>query len=265
MRIYCPPEHITQNKITIFEREQICHLRDVMRLKTGARLFVFDGESREYECMIKEIAKERVDLAVRSVKKIPKAKGLNVTLACAIPKKAKIEYIIEKATELGVDTIIPLQTERTIVRISLESAYNKLKRWQNIAKEASKQCGRIKLPQVEPVAGFNNLICRIKAYDLAIIPHLGAGNRHIKDVISNFSRCSGIPLPVSTGSRLRREKAGKGRSILVLIGPEGDFSQDEIRRSEACGCIGVSLGEFTLKVDTAAIAAVSFLRLSNIE
>jgi 16S rRNA (uracil1498-N3)-methyltransferase len=240
MRIYCPPEQITQNKITILEKGQIRHLKDVMRLNLGDSLCVFDGNLREYECVIAKITKGRVELAIRGIKKTHPAKGsLDIALACAIPRKAKIEYIIEKATELGVEKIIPLQTERTIVRISPTGAQNKLRHWLAIAKEASKQCGRIKLTEIEPITLLREALSKVKDYDLALIPYLGGNKQEIKEVMANFS----------------------GRSVIAFIGPEGDFSGPEIRLAKENGCVGVSLGESTLKVDTAAIALAAYLRL----
>lgn len=238
MRVYCPPENISKNTITILDKDQIRHLADVMRLKVGAGLRIFDGQSREYESVISAIAKDKVILAIREVKKITEDKVLSICLACAIPKRAKIDFIIEKAVELGADRIIPLQTERTIVKVSPEAAQGKLKRWQAIAREAAKQCGRITLPAIEPVALFKDALSKIKEYDLSLIPNLGADTQNINEVIANF----------------------KGRSVIIFIGPEGDFSESEIALSRAAGARGVSLGDFTLKVDTAAIAVISFLR-----
>lgn len=239
MRIYCPPETITKNKITIFDKEQIHHLVNVMRLNVGDGLYVFDGQSREYECVIDKIAKDKVALTIRGVKKISEDKSLHIALACAIPKKAKIDFIIEKATELGVERILPLQTERTMVKISPEGAQGKLRRWQAVSREAAQQCGRITLPVIESVTPFRDAVSKIKEYDLAVIANLGVDNQDIREVISNF----------------------KGRSVIVFIGPEGDFSESEIRLAKASGCRGVSLGDLTLKVDTAAIAVAVFLRL----
>lgn len=240
MRIYCPPKNITSSKIIISDKKQLHHLAAVMRHKQGDRLFVFDGESKEYECKICTLAKDRAELSILSVKEYSPAKGPSISLACAMPKKTKMDYIIEKATELGVERIIPLKTQRTIVELSPERLIHKLSHWQNIINEASKQSARIRLPQLEPVSSFKNAIREAKAYDLALIPHLGAGNRHIKDVVSNF----------------------RGKSAIVFIGPEGDFTEREISLAKAYGCVAVSLGENVLKVDTAAIAVVAFLRFS---
>ena len=241
-RVYCPSKDISVNKITLFDKKQIHHLVTVMRHRKGDSIFVFDGESKEYECKIDSTAKDRVALTILGVRNMPLSQTPGISLACAIPKRVKMDYIIEKATELGVQRIIPLKTERTIVELSPERLEKKFIRWQGIIKEASKQSARIKLPCLSPVSSFNNAVREAKEYDLAIIPHLGAGNKCIKDVISNF----------------------KGKSIIVFIGPEGDFSAAEIKKAKENGCIAVSLGEFILKVDTAAIAAVSFLRLSFI-
>lgn len=238
MRIYCPPENITTSKIIITDKKQLHHLLTVMRRKQGGRLFVFDGESKEYECKIDSLAKDRAELSILGVKKYPPAKGLSISLACAMPKKTKMDYIIEKATELGVEKIIPLKTGRTIVELSEERLIHKLSRWQNIINEASKQSARIRLPELLPVSSFKNAVKEAREYDLAIIPHLGARNRHIKDVVSGFS----------------------GKSVIVFIGPEGDFTEAEVSLAKACGCLAVSLGENVLKVDTAAIAVVAFLR-----
>lgn len=211
----------------------------VLRLKEGDRIEVFDGKSMEYECRINRLCKDKADLAILSTKTAHSFKGAHITLACALAKKAKIDFIIEKATELGVDTVIPLHTQRTIVEVSGLKLGNRLKRWQNIALEASKQCGRIHLPKIEPVSEFKDVVLKAKEYELALIPHLGIKNKSLKDIVSKSNAAS----------------------VIVFIGPEGDFSEEEIRLAKKNGCREVSLGELTLKVDTAAIAAVAFLRL----
>ena len=238
MRIYCPRANITGNRIIILDPGQIHHLSSVKRLKKGDRVVVFDGESQEYECVIDSIAKNKVELLVGKVRKAMSAE-LALTLACALPKKVKMDYIIEKTVELGVDRIIPIKTERTIVEYSPEKAKEKLKRWQAIAIEASKQCGRIKLPEIKPVSGFDKIVSQVKNYELAVIPHLGPGNKSLKEIFCD----------------------SKPSSLIIFIGPEGDFSGREIKLAKENGCIGVSLGDLVLKVDTAAISVIAFSRL----
>ena len=238
MRIYCPRANITRDRIIISDPGQIHHLSSVKRLKKGDRVVVFDGESQEYECVIDDIAKDKAELSVVKARKAVSVK-LDLTLACALPKKVKMDYIIEKTVELGVDRIIPIKTERTIVEYSFEKAKEKLKRWQAIAIEASKQCGRIKLPQIEPISEFSKVVSQAKKYELAVIPHLGLNNKSLKEIFRDS-------LPAS---------------VIIFIGPEGDFSGQEIKLAKENGCIGVSLGDLVLKVDTAAISVVAFSRL----
>ena len=238
MRIYCPCANITRDRIIISDPGQIHHLSSVKRLKKGDRVVVFDGESQEYECVIDSIAKDKAELSVLKVRKTASAE-LTLTLACALPKKVKMDYIIEKTVELGVDRIIPIKTERTIVEYSPEKAKEKLKRWQAIAIEASKQCGRIKLPQIEPISEFNKVVTQAKDYKLAVIPYLGLDNKPLKEIFHDF----------------------RPASVIIFIGPEGDFSPREIKLAKENGCIGASLGDLVLKVDTAAISVIAFSRL----
>ncbi|HAH21913.1 MAG TPA: hypothetical protein DCL49_13570, partial [Candidatus Omnitrophica bacterium] len=175
-------------------------------------MVVFDGESQEYECVIDSIAKDKAELSVVKTRKAVPVK-LDLTLACALPKKVKMDYIIEKTVELGVDRIIPIKTERTIVEYSPEKAKEKLKRWQAIAIEASKQCGRIKLPQIEPISEFNKVVTQAKDYKLAVIPYLGLDNKPLKDIFHDF----------------------RPASVIIFIGPEGDFSPREIKLAKENG------------------------------
>lgn len=239
MRIYAPAQAVTKSRIFISDSRQVHHLADVCRLKAGDALVVFDGISSEYECVIEQISRDRADLSILKARKTVQPKASGITLACAIPKKAKMDYIVQKVTELGVERIIPLHTERTVVELKEDSAANKLRRWQAIAMEASKQCGRVKLPVIEPVSEFKDVAARIQDFDLAIMPHLGIDNIALSDAVRN----------------------SQAARIIVFIGPEGDFSESEVMLAKAKGCIGVSLGNLVLKIDTAAIAVVSFLRL----
>ena len=261
MRIYCPSTNIIRDRIIILDPGQIHHLSSVRRLKKGDQVVVFDGKSQEYECLIDSIAKNKVELSVGKIRKAVSAPleigcqrqpadtcgvlsltgsaELALTLACALPKKVKMDYIIEKTVELGVDRIIPIKTARTIVEYSPEKAKEKLKRWQAIAVEASKQCGRIKLPEIEPISEFNKVVTQAKDYKLAVIPYLGLDNKPLKDIFHDF----------------------RPASVIIFIGPEGDFSPREIKLAKENGCIGASLGDLVLKVDTAAISVIAFSRL----
>ena len=237
MRICYLPKDNLGDRIIISDPRQIHHLSVVLRLKCGDEVSAFDGKERECLCQIEKIAKDKLTLIIQQTKTVSLS-DTEITLACAIPKNVKMDYIIQKTTELGVSRIIPMHTKRTIVKIDPRKAADKQKRWQRIAQEASKQCKRIRFPRIDPVREFKDALSEISGCDLAVIPNLEKGNKTIAEAAN----------------------ALKGKSIIVFIGPEGDFTPDEIAAGAEKGCIGVSLGDLVLKVDTAAIAVTAFLR-----
>ena len=256
MRICYLPKDKIGDRIIISDPRQIHHLAVVLRLKCGDEVSAFDGKDNEHLCQIEEIAKNKLTLIIRQTKTVSLSQGAmagnriaaaisdkEITLACAIPKNVKMDYIIQKTTELGVSRIIPIRTKRTIVKIDPQKAADKHKRWQRIAQEASKQCKRIRFPLIDPVREFKDVLSEISRYDLAIIPNLEKGNKAIANAVNAF----------------------KGKSILFFIGPEGDFTPDEIASAREKGCVGVSLGDLVLKVDTAAIAVTAFLRFKGVK
>ncbi len=243
MRIYCPSRNIQNDTVIITDKDELHYFLDVLRLKAGSLLSVFDG-CQEYECEITGISRRMVKAKILSCKNGARAfSSLKITLAVAIPKKAKIDDIIDKCTQLGVDKIIPLFTERTIVKFDNERAGFKIKRWRKIAQEASKQSGRVSLPVIESVMDFKSAVEEIRKYDFALIPNLQPENRSIRDCF------------VGVGF----EPASIIKSVLVFIGPEGDWTEKEIALAKNLGAVGVSLGNLVLRVDTAAIAVVAFL------
>jgi len=169
---------------------------------------------------------------------MPKKEALPlVTLAQCVPKKEKMDYIVEKATELGVYSIIPLLSERTIVKPAEKSASNKITRWKKIAREAAKQCGRIDVPQITEIKKFYNVIDKIDSFDLALMACLSEETIGIKESINDF-------------------ESGK---IIIFIGPEGDFTSEEITMAKETSCKLISLGRRILKSDTAGLYVLSIM------
>jgi len=160
-----------------------------------------------------------------------------ITLAQAIPKKGKMDDIVEKVTELGVGRIVPVLSERTVVRPDDDSGKKKVERWRKIAVEAAKQCGRTSVPEIGEITGFGEIAVNLDQYDLVLLACLSDQTSSIKEVLSGF-------------------RSGK---ILVLIGPEGDFTPEEIRLAYRDNCRLVSLGQRVLKSDTAGLFVLSVL------
>jgi len=232
-RFYIDKNAIKTGKIIISGKEAH-HIKDVIRLKPGERFIGFDGEGKRYTLRITEIgvdAKAEIEKVSSRHVDIPR-----IFLACALPKKSKMDYIVEKVTELGVTDIVPMITEHTIVKADKTSRKNKQRRWERIALEASKQCGRDALPKVYDITGFQDALKLVDKlnYSSKIMPYVCETSVHLKDI-----------LPKSTNN------------IAVFIGPEGDFSKEEVEIAKGYDFRTVSLGELVLKVDTAAIFTVS--------
>ena len=238
-KFFSPASGISADKVIINDREQVHHIKNVLKLKAGEKVAVFDESENEYNCVICEL-KDKAYLNIE--KKTPadnSKEKVKLTIACAIPKKAKIDDIIDKLVQLGVFRIIPLMTERVVVKLDKHKEALRYERWKKIALSAVKQCKRNSLVIVEPVKDFKDLIKESREFDLKLIPYLLGKRQSIKEVLSD----------------------SKASNILVLIGPEGDFSAREVSLAREAGFIPVTLGDLVLRVDTAAIAAASFIRL----
>lgn len=234
-RFYVPHNFILKDIIHIRGREAH-HARDVMRLKAGDEIMVFDGTGKEYIGVVDEIG--RNDIIAKINKTIKKEVDIfRLALVQAIPKTNKMDIIVEKATELGVERIIPIITTRTVAKIDTEKAGLKIVRWKKIAIEASKQCGRVTVPEINGIESFEDSLSHIKDYELAIIPCLHENTEKARDILK-----------------------GKAiKSAILYIGPEGDFTETEIKAARSMGAKPVSFGKEVLRSETAAITALSIL------
>jgi len=236
-RFFFPFQNISVPKIILRDKKQIHHLR-VLRLKVKDKVVIFDEKNNEYTCLIRDFSNQQVvfEIKEKQTVKIPK---MNITVACAIPKKSKIDEIIDKLTQLGVDRIIPLETQRVMVKLDPKKKQLRLLRWRKIAENASQQSQRNRIPIVEPIQNIKEVLAESSGFNLKLIPTLMGQRRTLKEVLEQ----------------------GKPKNILILIGPEGDFTPEEIDLAIKAGCIPVTLGELVLRVETAAIAVVSFIKL----
>lgn len=237
-RFFCFSFNVSGKNIVIDARELIHHIRDVLRLKPKDEVAAFDERGNEYQCVIERIT-EKVILRIIS-KKVPLKEGaVGVTIACAIPKKAKFDDIIDKLTQLGVSRIIPVFTARVVVKWKKEKKLSQKKRWDKIAVSAVQQSQGASLSVIDEPKDFKQVLAEASDYDLKLIPHLCGERKTLKEALGT----------------------SKSKNILVLIGPEGDFSPQEVKAALSAGFIPVSLGDTVLRVDTAAISVASFIRL----
>jgi 16S rRNA (uracil1498-N3)-methyltransferase len=239
-RFYCPDIDLKQKTVFILDPKEIHHLTHVLRLKPDEKIALFNSNREEVRGNILEINRTKVSVKVDAYKKID-IKIPELILACAIPKKSKFETIIEKSTELGVDEIMPLKTSRTEIHLKEDRHEKKILRYETVAINAAKQSQRISVPHIHPVTEFSKAVEYLLKDSTVIMPSLTGKTETIFQALAH-SRNQG------------------GKKISILIGPEGDFSDEEYHLAHTKGCIPVTLGDTILKVETAAICAVSCAR-----
>lgn len=235
-RFYIPHESV-RGKTIVVSGEEAHHIIDVMRLKPGDGVVTFDATGREYIGIIKEVVKRSLVIDITEERESSAKCGMPVTLIQAIPKKDKMDYIVEKATELGVRTIAPVFTERTIPKWDKRKMASQAERWRKIAREASKQCGRSDIPEIEEVAYFSDIIGKFKGCGRAFMAALSERAVPFKEAL----------------------KGPRPDTVTVAIGPEGDFTSGEIEEAVSAGFRLVSLGPRVLKSDTAGLAVLAVL------
>ena len=220
------------------------HARSVLRLQPGDRAVVFDGHGREATVSLTSLDSSAVQFRILQETTTPLLR-CHIVLAQAIPKGKNMDLIVQKAVEIGAAEIFPLLSARTVVQLDSDSAAQKQAKWQQIAIEAAKQCGQNWLPQVHtpqtPEAFF---AAAAAEFDLRLIGSLQPGARHLRPILRDYEQEHEQPRP--------------GR-VLMLVGPEGDFTPAEIALARAQECEPLTLGPIILRVETAAIYCLSIL------
>jgi 16S rRNA (uracil1498-N3)-methyltransferase len=231
------------------------HARHVLRLKPGDELTVFDGRGHEARCAIAEISRETVRLKVLTQSSTP-ALPYRITLAQAIPKKS-MDLIVQKAAELGVAVIVPLLSDRTVVKVHEDS--KRIGRWRDIALDACKQCGNNWLPEIQPPQPIGDFLTSLPVYGLKLVASLQPDAKPLKSILSSTPSLHHSTTPLLHHSITPLPHHPGPISVLLLIGPEGDFTPAELSLAKSAGCRPLSLGPLVLRAETAAIYALSIL------
>lgn len=238
-RFYFPNANFSQPHLEITDPREIHHAKNVLRLKKEDAIHFFNDQSEEGEGVIKEISSGKIKIEIKSVTK-QIATYPHITLACALPKKSKFEIIVEKATELGADEIVPLKTARTEIKITSENMNKKIVRFETVAMNAVKQSQRAKIPRIHPVTDLRDAFKNLSQNSTCLIPSLEEKSLSLKEALSMLKN---------------------PKNLSIFIGPEGDFTPEEYALARKQGAIAVTLGKNILKVETAAIATLSFTKL----
>jgi len=211
------------------------HITRVLRLQPGDPLIVFDGRGGEYAARIEAIRKDAVVVAVQEHSAATRESPLSLTLAQGVSRGERMDWVVQKATELGVTRIIPVLTERTVVRLDAKQSERKLLHWQGVAVAACEQSGRDRIPDIAAPVGLHDFLGGIDtgATRLLLSP---TGTQRIDE----------LPPPAA--------------GLLVLIGPEGGLAQSEQRAAIQAGFAAVRMGPRVLRTETAAVAALTLLQ-----
>ena len=250
-RFYALPSAISLDSRTVrLAADELRHLRDVLRLDTGAEVYVFDGEGREFQCVIESYARDFAGLRV--IAEVPPAhfeSTLELTLAVALLKGEKFDLVVQKVTELGATRIVPVITERADVRLRDAADANKrVARWQRIALEAAKQSGRARVPEVRAPQTFRSLL-----------ETFSDGGQASDTSRLMFSERDGQSLGRSLKEPVDTEDAAR-RQMIALVGSEGGWTDSEIVQARESGWTIVTLGGRVLRAETAAITVVALLQ-----
>ena len=233
-------EAVKDGRITITGPD-VNHIKNALRMRAGETLLITTSAEEDFRCRILSIEEKQVEAEILS-REESRELPMRFYLFQGLPKGEKMEWIIQKAVELGVYQVIPVATKNTVVKLDAKREKAKLERWQAIAESAAKQSGRGRIPQVGKILGFQEALQWAASLDRAWIP---------------YEKEEGM-------EATRRELAalsGEVTSVGIFIGPEGGFDEEEIRQAREAGIQPISLGKRILRTETAGLAILSLLMM----
>jgi 16S rRNA (uracil1498-N3)-methyltransferase len=232
-RVYVDTE-LRSGAIVELPRETAQHVAKVLRARTGDQIVIFNGDGREYAGAIDSIRGSRVTAAVSEGEGVDRESPLGVTLVQCIPRGDRMDFIVQKATELGVRRLVPVLSQRSVVRLDAEQSESKATHWRAVAVNACEQCGRTKLPVIDT--------------PVPLVNYLGSAAAAPRRLVLD---------PDIEPSDMPERIEG---SVEIAIGPEGGFADEELEAFRLAGFVGVRLGPRILRTETAAIAALTWLQ-----
>ncbi len=237
-RFFVPEENVGDLEIRI-TGDDVNHIQNVLRMTRGDEVVVSAGKGIDYICSIEEFQETEIILKRLEDKPSITELPVRIVLFQSLPKKDKMELIIQKAVELGAAEIVPVSSRRCVVRLDGKKAEKKLVRWQAIAESAAKQSGRGIIPNIHEIISFKEALAYAKELDKLLIPYELSDN-------------------MSDSVQVLQEASGTG-SIGVFIGPEGGFERGEVEEAIAAGAVPISLGKRILRTETAGMTTLSIL------
>lgn len=233
-RFFVTPEHIEDERVTLAP-EQAHQLYRVLRLRPGATICVLDGEGLEYIAELVELSTSTATARVQEKRPCRTEPRVRLCLGLGLIKGEKMDWAVQKATEVGAAEIVPLACAHSVVRVDAERAAGKVQRWQRIAMEAAEQCRRGRIPVVTLPQTPAQLLARVSEFDRMLLA----------------DEQETAPLAATLQPEMRR--------VLLLIGPEGGFAPEEAGAARTAGAISISLGPRILRAETAAVVGCALV------
>lgn len=219
--------------------QDVNHIRNVLRMKTGEKIGVRDGISRSYICELETMEPDLVRARILSEESDSSELPARLYLFQGLPKGDKMELIIQKAVELGACEIIPVATRRSVVKLDKKKEENKVRRWNAIAESAAKQSGRMQIPEVKGVMTLSEAFSYSEGFEMNLIPYeLAEGMENTRELLGRIQ---------------------PGMRVGIYIGPEGGFDREEVETAVEKGIHPITLGRRILRTETAGMAALSIL------
>lgn len=227
------------------------HVTRVLRLRHGATLTVFDGQGGEFGATLHLGSRGAATVEVKEHRAIEQESPLRVTLLQGLARGERMDWVIQKATELGVAAIIPVASQRSVVQLEAERGDRRLQHWRAVAAAACEQCGRNTLPRIDAPRDFSDALAAVAELPLRVLLEPGVGRRLGEVVLGEMALGTGRSESVTTARSV---------ALALLVGPEGGWDESEIALAEQAGCTAVRLGPRVLRTETAGLAALAALQ-----
>ena len=240
-RFFLEPHHCTGNEVRLTS-EEAHHAANVLRIRVGEKVAVLDGAGQECHCVVLTVDQDLVRLSVVARNRLP-VSTCRLWLVQALIKGKAMDWVIQKATEIGAERIITVKADRSVAQVEDEAVEMRLAKWNAIAIEAIKQCGSPWLPKIDAPASVELCQRKLDAADLVLLASLESARKHPRQWVDQF----------------RSEKGRAPNVIAIWIGPEGYFTPQETNSIESAGALPISLGPLVLRSETAAVYALSVL------
>lgn len=239
-RFFVGAEQIDRESLQVqITGSDVNHIKNVLRMREGETIVVSSGDNQEYTCEISHLDGEQILATIKYIEEVGMELPSRIFLFQGLPKSDKMELIIQKAVELGVYEVIPVETRRAVVKLDAKKEASKIKRWQGIAESAAKQSKRMIIPQIHSVMKFDQALAYAEELDVRMIPYeLAEDMAHTRAFL---------------------EQIEPGKSIGIFIGPEGGFTPEEVTLAMEHKVEPITLGKRILRTETAGMTVLSIL------